>query len=651
MSAELNLNGMNVDAEANGNRTAVYTRQTPHEVKQMRKKGLPWILAALALLLVVLVVLLLFVAANGFGQNTKPISSAQSVEDLVAANWPSQSPRSLLANFKRIAVVSDNGLCSEIGRAILFRGGNAADAAIATAACIGGLHTHSSGLGGGFLATYYAKSRGKCMTVDARETAPAKTNFNTFVDNPKDVFVGYKAIGVPGEVYGYWSLFKLYGSGRVAWQDLIYPTIRLLNEGYPATKLMQVNLELREKEIMEEPTMRSFFVNSRTGQLFKEGEIIRNPILAETYRKIAVSPDPVRLFYNGEIAQTIEYEVSTQNDGYLTKGDLETYRTVVDQQPLENSHFDDELVMCGPKPSSSFAVTQLIHSVISHFYPPGTNSSIVFNDPQFYHRFIEAQKFAYAHRHELADPKFVKEAESMAVNMTTKEFTEAIVNRIADRTLDSKVYGATTGQVDDQGTSSISIIDADGNSIALTSSVNNVFGALRRSERLGIIWNDVMDDFSLPGVKNYFGFEPSPKNYIEPGKRPMSSMSPMIIYNKITKEVQKPIKDVKATLGAAGGSKICSALAQVLLHTLNCNRTLKEAVDFPRIHNQFTPAETTYEAGFPELLLGELKERGHNVTKMQPPFATVQAIVRNTDGSLSATTDFRRPVLMYPTGA
>jgi gamma-glutamyltranspeptidase len=143
------------------------------------------------------------------------------------------------------------------------------------------------------------------------------------------------------------------------------PTVRILNEGYPVTPLMQRSLEIKEKEIMNEPTMRNFFVNNATGKLYKEGEILRNPVLAETYRRLAVSSDPVQSFYHGEIAQTIAFEISTINNGYVTQKDLQRYRTVIDQQPLQNDHFNGDLVMCGPKPSSSFAVTQLILSVMS----------------------------------------------------------------------------------------------------------------------------------------------------------------------------------------------------------------------------------------------------------------------------------------------
>ena len=192
------------------------------------------------------------------------------------------------------------------------------------------------------------------------------------------------------------------------------------------------------------------------------------------------------------------------------------------------------------------------------------------------------------------------------------------------------------------GTSHISVIDAQGNAVSITASVNNIYGARRRSERLGIIYNNQMDDFSIPGQKNYFGFEPSKANYIAPGKRPMSSMAPIIIYNKDGQ--------VKASLGAAGGSKIISTLSQFILQTFNFNQTVKESIDFPRIHNQFTPFTTNYEKGFPEIMIQSLRDRGHNITLMEFPIATVQAIVRNPDGSLSASNDHRRPVYMNPAG-
>ncbi|KAH7730503.1 gamma-glutamyl transpeptidase precursor [Aphelenchoides avenae] len=581
-----------LSAEANG---ANGTAHSPEEIKAMRRNGLPWILAAFAVAIVVLLIGLFFFGMKEYGcqWSGAQADGTAGAASLTDKDWPAPNPRSVLGVFPRAAVVSDNGLCSEIGRSVLLRGGNAVDASIATAACVGALNSHSSGLGGGFLMTVYNKFYGKCTTLDARETAPLSTSKDTFVSDPKNAFVGYKSVAVPGELHGYWKAFKAFGSGRIAWQDLLMPTIHLLNNGYPVTKLMEISLEKRKDEILAEPSMAKFFTNNQTGELYKEGEMLKNPVLAETLRQLATSPDPVRLFYFGDMARKIAAEFQA-NEGYITKKDLEMYQTIVDDSPLVNDHFHDQLAMCGPKPSSSFAVTQLIVSLMTRLFPAGTDPSSVFNSTDFYHKFVEVQKFAYAQRTRLADVSFVKDAETWAINMTKKEFTDALLDRIKDETQEVSEYGALIAQTNSVGTSHVSIIDADGNAVSLTSSLNNVLGAVVRSEQLGIVWNDHMDDFSTPGAKNFYGYEPSEANYIEPGKRPLSSMSPMIVYNHKSKQV-------KVNIGASGGSKIVSSIAQVLTHVLSFNKTVKEAIDFPRVHNQFTPLKTDYEVGVPQV--------------------------------------------------
>uniref|UniRef100_A0AC34R633 Gamma-glutamyltranspeptidase n=1 Tax=Panagrolaimus sp. JU765 TaxID=591449 RepID=A0AC34R633_9BILA len=173
----------------------------------------------------------------------------------------------------------------------------------------------------------------------------------------------------------------------------------------------------------------------------------------------------------------------------------------------------------------------------------------------------------------------------------TKLTNETYIQEVADKikastkTQEPGEYGRQNDQPGKHGTSHVSVVDADGNTVSITSTINNRFGSRRRSESLGIIWNDEMDDFSIPGAKNFYGFEPAKANFMAPGKRPMSSMSPVIIYDKSS-------GDVKASVGASGGSKIISALAQFMLFNVNFNATVKEAIDFPRIHNQFTPINT-----------------------------------------------------------
>lgn len=637
----------------------------------IRRKGLPWVLSALIVLVLLLLVIIGYLLKRLYdveeqypGFYTAPFPSSTLPSPLPTEHhhlkWPEPNTRTLEGHFAKAAVVSENGICSEIGRDVLIKGGNAVDAAIAVSVCIGGLNPHSAGLGGGFLMTYYHRFYGKCISIDARETAPSRTSKDVFNENPSESTSGYKSVAVPGELHGYWTAFKRYGSGKIAWMDLLMPTVNLLSEGFPTSKLMELNLKAFEESIVNgsHPGMRNQFVNPLNGELYREGEIMRDPELAETYKRLALSHDPVQLFYsaNGEMARAIVDEFG-QNGGFLNRKDLHTYRSVVDERPLLGSESHPKLVFCGPKPSSGFAVTQLIVSIMLKFYSPEANvveSSTSWDSVQFWHRFVEAQKYAFAMRTKLGDSTFLKAAEELAMNMTKSDFVDEIIQKIGDRASTYKDFGFLhAGEVeafpDDGGTSHVAVIDADGNAISLTHSLNNIFGSRMRSPELGIVWNNHMDDFSLPNMdNNTVGFAPSKANFIEPGKRPMSSMCPTIAYSRESKQVQ-------IVIGASGGPKIPSGVAQVLSELLCFNHSLKQAIDAPRLHNQFTPFSTFYEHNFPSQLVDGLRERGHSMSEMNLPFATVHAILRerSADGMeefLSASNDPRRLVHSYPVG-
>ncbi|EYC44186.1 hypothetical protein Y032_0469g2024 [Ancylostoma ceylanicum] len=198
--------------------------------------------------------------------------------------------------------------------------------------------------------------------------------------------------------------------------------------------------------------------------------------------------------------------------------------------------------------------------------------------------------------------------------------------------------------VPDHGTSHVTVIDHDGNAVSCTSTINQIFGSMRASQTLGIIWNDEMDDFSTPGASNAFGFAPSPSNFIAPGKRPMSSMSPMVIYNKNE-------NNIVMVVGASGGSFIISATAQTVIRTMLFNQTVKEAVDAPRLHNQFLPHVTQYEKPVPEeivtLLTNVYKQ---NMTMVEKQKSVVQALEQHPDGFIHGNSDFRRQTATYPAG-
>uniref|UniRef100_A0A915NY36 Gamma-glutamyltransferase n=1 Tax=Meloidogyne floridensis TaxID=298350 RepID=A0A915NY36_9BILA len=431
-------------------------------------------------------------------------SSSSSAQQL---KWPPPSG-SLHAQYRRAAVATDHGLCSEIGRDIMMEGGNAVDAMIASFLCIGVINPQSSGLGGGFFMTIYNTSTQRCQTIDAREVAPIKSNSVMYQRDHRESIIGYRSIAVPGELHGYWSAFTKFGSSRISWKRIFEPAIKLAREGFPVSSNLAMVLQQKESDINEDEDMRRVFVDKKTGRVYEEGDMMKRERLAELLVELSDSQNPVELFYKGGIAQTLAAEIR-DNGGYITVEDFEQYESVLHEAPLESELLSEELVMCGPPPPSSFAITQSIIGIMAHL----------------------------------------------------------------------------TGHVPDHGTSHVVAIDHEGNAVSATSSINQLLGSKRMSPTLGIIWNDSMDDFSSPNLTNAFGFSPSPENFILPKKRPMSSMSPTVIYNKNSGKV-------KMAIGASGGSRIISAIAQTVIRALLFNQTVKDSVDAPRFHNQFIPHVT-----------------------------------------------------------
>ncbi|VDP21090.1 unnamed protein product [Onchocerca flexuosa] len=350
-----------------------------------------------------------------------------------------------MGEYASAAVTCDHGLCSEIGRNILLRGGNAVDASIASLFCLGVTNPQSSGIGGGFIMTLYNRTEEKCIVIDARETAPEKADRNMFIDDEFGSKHGFRAIATPGEIAGYWLAFKRFGSGKVLWYDLIKPSIDLCRYGVPVSKYLAYVLSVKEKHFRTLPSMQSW-INNATNKVFVAGDIIKRPELAKTLERLALSPDPEELFYRGDIAEALVKEIQ-KNGGIITLNDFAQFKPTVHEYPLVNDHFSDDLAMCGPPPPSSFASTQLIISLMARFYGPKTNKEILRRDPLFYHRFIEAQKFAYAQRTLMGDEAFVEEAKKLAKNMTTKSYTDWVFSRMRNTTQPTEYYGGIREQV------------------------------------------------------------------------------------------------------------------------------------------------------------------------------------------------------------
>ncbi|VDM59487.1 unnamed protein product [Angiostrongylus costaricensis] len=563
-------------------------------------------------------------------------SSEALIKNNVPFDWPPPSS-SVEGKFKKAAVTTDHQICSEIGGNILKRGGNAVDAAVAVMFCLGVTNPQSSGLGGGFLMTLYNKTTGKCIAINARETAPAAAHRDMFRQDATGSKIGFRAVATPGELAGYWLAFSQYGSGRVSWKDLILPSVQLCREGVPVSVFLDYVMKVKEAHFRESPTMKSW-INPFTNSTYKAGDLLRRSKLAKTLEMIAKSEDPIRLFYRGKMADTIAKEMA-EGGGLITKEDLATYEPVV-YEAMEHVHFRGDLAMCGGPPPSSFSVTQLIVSVMSGLYPVGHEADIL-SDPKVIHHFIESMKFAYAQRTLLGDVAFVPSAYSLAKNLTTNDYTNWVLRRMRNVAQPSAYYGGNIySQVPDHGTSHVSVLDEYGNGVSATSTINRWFGATVESGTYGIIWNDEMDDFSTPGMANGFGFAPSETNFIEPGKRPMSSMCPMVIFDRKTRDV----------IGASGGAKIISSVAKAIVRSLIFGESIKQAVDSPLLHNQFTPDITQIDDSFPKelkkILMTEFGQKFRNTSGFE---GIVQGITVDSDG-IHACGDFRRKTNQKPSG-
>ncbi|KAL7074793.1 hypothetical protein ACQ4LE_005883 [Meloidogyne hapla] len=554
--------------------------------------------------------------------------------------WPKQTD-SFYGKFAKAAVAADNVICSNIGRDILLRGGNAVEAAIATIFCIGIQDTHSAGLGGGHLMTIYNSTTKKCHVVDAREVAPLNSTEDIFTNRENASKYGYEAVAVPGELHGLWTEYKTFG-GNLEWQTLVEPTIQLLEEGYPTSHVLAQQLQNHKKQILSNKLLSSQFINPKTGSLFVAGEQIktRNK-LTETLKILANSSNPLEIFYKGEIAKNIakEFEI---NNGRLTFEDFYNYKSIIrSDSNVIYTKLPNGRTICGPPPPSSSAVTQGILNILSRME---FNLNTLSGSVEYFHAFIEASKFAYSIRDSLGDIDFVSNSMNLSQMLTSQEWAENVKNKITLRTHPDTYYeegNAHQSLPEDHGTSHISVIDRWGNSVSITSTLNIAFGSFVLSESTGILWNDQMDDFSTKEKPNFWGYPPSPQNYIEPGKRPMSSMSPIIVFKDNGKET--------LAIGASGGSAIISGVASTTFNILKLGMNIKESIDFPRLHNQFRPNFTMFEEKIPEKLKEGLKERGHNFNNLEW-LNVVVGVHQSEDGNIYANSDWRKGWESEPSG-
>lgn len=522
-------------------------------------------------------------------------------------------------------VVSRHRIASEAGAAILAQGGNAVDAAVATAFALAVVLPSAGNLGGGGFMLVYLAEEGKTIALDYREMAPRAAAETMFLDAEGNVdreMVGLSraSSGVPGTVAGLWQAHQAYG--KLPWRDVMAPAIRLAREGFPITLNLVNNLNAVKARLMRFPGGQKFF--KPDGAPFAPGETFRQPELARTLALIAEQgPD---VFYKGEIADLIVAEMARGN-GLITREDLAAYR-VVARAPVTGSYRGYQVVSMPPPSSGGVHVIQMLN-ILENFdlAAMGAGSAAAFS------KMAEAMKFAFADRsRHLGDPDFY---EVPVAWLASKVYAAEIAERIAARpvTPSSGIAPGLEPAPDGPDTTHISVVDADGNAVSNTFTLNYSFGSGIVVEGAGFLLNNEMDDFSAkPGAPNAYGMLGDEANAIAPGKRPLSSMTPVIV-----------LKDGRLAyvLGSPGGSLIITAVLQAIVNLVEFKMPLGDAILFDRVHHQWQPDVLTLDPFFNAEARRALEAMGY-ATRTMSFMPVVEGVEVAKDGWLFGFSDLRR---------
>ena len=505
-------------------------------------------------------------------------------------------------------VVSVQELASRAGVEIMQSGGNAVDAAVATGFALAVVYSPAGNIGGGgFMLVRMAD--GKAHFLDYREKAPAAATRDMFLDAQGNVIegaseIGYKAIGVPGSVAG--MVYAERKWGKLTLKQVMAPAIKLARDGYPLS--WDEARDLHDQYLAKFPESRRVF--QRDGDYYKPGEIFRQPDLARTLARIAAKPDD---FYHGELARELSAAMQ-KGGGLITADDLAHYE-VKEREPVRGTYRGYE-VISAPPPSSGGTV--LIESLnILEGYDLArlgdrSAESIHFTTEAFRRAFFDRAEFMGDPDYnkipvaQLIDKKYAaawRETIDPARASPSKELKRPPI--FSELEQYAAAHPPATAPHESNHTTHYSVMDAEGNAVAVTTTINDWFGSRVTADGLGFLLNDEMDDFSSkPGLPNADGLIQGAANAIGPGKRPLSSMTPTIV-----------VRDGKTVmvLGSPGSSKIITTVANVLMGVVDYGMNIQEAVNAPRFHNQWLPDVLNVEKWFSPDTLTNLRQMGYNV--------------------------------------
>ena len=523
-------------------------------------------------------------------------------------------------------VASEQALATRIGVDVLQRGGNAVDAAAAVGFALAVTLPNAGNLGGGgFMMVHDARS-GRDVALDFREMAPAGARRDMYLDAGGQVISGkslytHHAVGVPGTVAGLAHALRTWGTLTLA--EAVEPAARLAENGVPASETLAETLAREKKTLAPWPASRAIFW--KNGAPMKEGDLLVQKDLAASLRLIG--KEGAKAFYEGAIARNIAAEMAPHAGG-ITLADLKNYR-VVEREPVRGTYRGYEIVTMPPPSSGGAHLVQILNMI--ERWPLrdwGVNSAATI------HHMTEAMKLAYADRAEyLGDPDFVRVP---LEGLTSKRYADRLAAGIdpARARPASEIRPGTPQAYESGQTTHFSVVDAAGNAVAVTYTLNTNFGSGIVAQGTGILLNNEMDDFAArPGVANAYGLVGGDANAVQPGKRPLSSMTPTFA-----------LRDGRIAIvtGSPGGPRIITTVLQTLVDMIDFGMNPAQAAATPRFHHQWMPDELRVEQGLSQDTLDLLKAKGQRIA-VKPAMGRTQTIAVRSDGTLQGASDPRNP--------
>jgi len=521
-------------------------------------------------------------------------------------------------------VSSQQAIATQIGLDILKQGGNAIDAAVAVGFTLAVSLPRAGNLGGGgFMLVHLAKQH-KTIAIDYREMAPISSYRDVFLDEQGNAvknrsrFHGL-AVGVPGTVKGLTQALRDYG--RLSLAQVLQPAIKLANDGFIVDRDLALSLSRAKSRLTKWPATAKIFYHA-DGSDYKVGELFQQKDLAKTLRHIA--EQGAKAFYQGETAQHIKASVN-QAGGNLSLADLAQYEVKM-RKPIEGSYRGYKIASMPPPSSGGTHIVQILNIM-----EQADIGQLGHNSAASIHLMAEAMRRAYADRSEyLGDPDF---SHVPVKKLTDKYYAKILFKQInpAKASDSHEVKPGLEVAYESPQTTHFSIIDNEGNAVSNTYTLNFSYGSGIVAAGTGVLLNNEMDDFSAkPGVANAYGLVGGEANAVEARKRPLSSMSPTIVFKKDS-------DDVMLVTGSPGGSRIITTTLQIISNVIDHKMNIAEATQASRFHHQWLPDKITLEKGFSKDTINLLKQKGHKIEASRWAMGSTQSILNVKDGKTGAS--------------